>query len=431
MRNRLSLVAVFAALLPLAAGCARPDTAMQTGTLDRSCLVVLAADAGDDATARSLQEELRAGRMAGTAAERLGYRFVARARISNDPGYYTVAQQAAVCAESINRGDAAARLLRGHVLHQMHRFKEAESVARHLIGERQFVLDYGLLGDALMEQGRLDEAGEAYQKMINLKPFYQSYVRAAHLRWLKGDIDGAAQLAGQALKAASPRDPESVAWAYTRLASYALQQGRLRDARTFSEGALQYVPNYAAALLVQGRIFLADYKAAEATAVLERAARQNPLPEYQWALADALRLAGRTADTVAVEAELVRRGEAADPRTLALFLATRQSDNKTAVRLARRELDTRADLFTLDALAWALFAGGHAAEASAAMTRALHEGTQDGRLFVHAAAIAAAENREADAARWARKARALRFTLLPSELEVLDRVAGQPLARGN
>ena len=53
------------------------------------------------------------------------------------------------------------------------------------------------------------------------------------------------------------------------------------------------------------------------------------------------------------------------------------------------------------------------------MARALAEGTEDGRLFLHAAVIAAADGRPADAARWARKARTLRFTLLPSELGVL------------
>ncbi len=71
----------------------------------------------------------------------------------------------------------------------MHRFSEAEAIARRLVAVREFVLDYGLLGDVLMEQGRVAEAAGAYQKMIDLKPFYQSYTRAAHLRWLKGDLE--------------------------------------------------------------------------------------------------------------------------------------------------------------------------------------------------------------------------------------------------
>ena len=83
-----------------------------------------------------------------------------------------------------------------------------------------------------MEQGRLSEAGEAYQKMLDLKPFYQSYTRAAHLRWLKGDLDGATDASPSAISSASPRDPESSAWAWTRFSAYELQAGRLRDAAT-------------------------------------------------------------------------------------------------------------------------------------------------------------------------------------------------------
>ena len=110
----------------------------------------------------------------------------------------------ATCLEEQHPGDPAALLLRGHALHQLHRFHEAEAIARTLVTKREFVLDYALLGDALMEQGRLAEAAAAYQKMIDLKPFYQSYTRAAHLRWLTGDLDGAIELTHKAIATASP-----------------------------------------------------------------------------------------------------------------------------------------------------------------------------------------------------------------------------------
>ena len=51
-------------------------------------------------------------------------------------------------------------------------------------------------------------------------------------------------------------------------------------------------PDYAAALLARGRVLLAMKRTAEAVEALERAARLNPLPEYQWTLADALRASG-------------------------------------------------------------------------------------------------------------------------------------------
>jgi tetratricopeptide (TPR) repeat protein len=322
---------------------------------------------------------------------------------------------------SMQPDDPAALLLRGHVLHQMHRFSEAEAIARRLVAVREFALDFGLLGDVLMEQGRVTEAAGAYQKMIDLKPFYQSYTRAAHLRWLRGDLAGAIDLMRTAVKAASPRDPESIAWAYSRLAIYELQRGRLADASRMADASLRSVPDYAAALLARGRIQLAQKKPAEAVEALTHAARLNPLPEYQWALADALRLVNRADDAAALEHRLVREGALADPRTLALYLSTRQQDGGRAVTLARRELEKRADVFTLDALAWALASSGQLQEASTLMARALAEGTEDGRLFVHAAVIAAADGRRADAARWAEKARGLSFTLLPSELGVLRR----------
>ncbi len=378
---------------------------------------MIAAESRDDTEIAKLQEDLREQRAPARAAEQLGYRFISKARVTNDAGYYTVAEQAASCLESIQPSDPAALLLRGHVLHQLHRFREAEAIARRLVRLREFVLDFGLLGDVLMEQGRLAEAADAYQKMMDLKPFYQSYVRAAHLRWLKGDLDGAIEMMTAAVKAASPRDPESVAWAYARLATYHLQRGQFVEAERMIASSLQFVPDYAAALLVRGRIQLAQNQPAEALAPLEKAARLNPLPEYNWTLADALRSVNRIDDAIAVEQMVL--GDSGDPRTVALYLSTRQTDVEKAVDLARAELEKRSDVFTLDALAWALARTGRIEEASTVMARALAEGTQDGRLFLHAAAIAAAAGHPDDAARWAGKARTIRFTLLPSELGVL------------
>ena len=307
------------------------------------------------------------------------------------------------------------------MLHQLHRFHEAEQIARRLTVKREFVLDYGLLGDVLMEQGRLTEAAQAYQKMIDIKPFYQSFTRAAHLRWLKGDLEGAIELMRKAIAAASPRDPESIAWAHTRLAGYELQRGRLDDAARAADSALSYQPDYAAALLMRGRVFLAMKKTGDAVAAFSRAAQLNPLPEFQWALGDALRLQGDHDQADLVESELTSRGADADARTVALFLATRRAAVTKAVALAERELQTRADIFSLDALAWSLAAAGRTAEAQATMTRALAEGTEDGRLFLHAGVIAVAGDRRADARKWLKKAEALRSTLLPSELDELTK----------
>src|SRR5215211_6142426 len=158
------------AVLPLLGACHRPIPRSETPGLDPSCLIVVAAPAAGDADIAKLQEDVRQHRAAPRAAEQIGHRFVARARLKNDPDAYAVAEQAAACLASMQPDEPAALLLRGHVLHQMHRFGEAEAIARRLIGMREFVLDFGLLGDALMEQGRVEDAARAYQTMIDLKP---------------------------------------------------------------------------------------------------------------------------------------------------------------------------------------------------------------------------------------------------------------------
>jgi tetratricopeptide (TPR) repeat protein len=405
-------------------------TTTSTSAID-PCAAALAPAPGSsqDRAIVELQNEARLRADSRRALESLGYRYVARARVSSDPGDYTLAEQSAACLTSRYPDDAAAQLLRGHVLHQLHRFREAEEMARRLVARREFVLDYGLLGDALMDQGKLDEAAAAYQKMIDLKPFYQSYVRAAHLRWLKGDVENATALIRLAIQAASPRDRESVAWAYTRLAIYELQQGRVDEAAAAVDSALSYQPDYAAALLERGRVLVARDRPADAIAPLRRAAGLNPLPEFQWALADALRLTGQDREAERVERALVERGRYTDPRTLALFLATRRTSTADAVSVAEGELESRRDIFTLDALAWALAAAGRASEADAAMKRALAEGTEDGRLFLHAAVIAELQGRQLEASAFSTKATALRATLLPSERVELDlvrqRIAGR------
>jgi len=223
----------------------------------------------------------------------------------------------------------------------------------------------------------------------------------------------------------SARDTDSSAWTWARLALYELQAGRLDAAAAAAGTALEHENNHAGALLAQGRVLLAMNRVADAVDALRRAARLNPTPEYQWTLADALRLADLDADAAAVEGELLARGRATDPRTLALYLATRRIELPLAVALAEDERQVRGDVFTLDAHAWALAASGGLDEARRVMNQALAEGTRDARLFLHAGVIEAEAGRGAQARAWLEKAAPLKAMLLPSETaELTRRLAG-------
>ena len=395
----------------------------------RIVLTRLAGDAPLDRQIGELQTKVEAGTNRNALLERLGWAFVAKARLSSDPGFYTLAEQAAKVITRDVPDDPAALLLLGHIRDAQHRFAEAEAIARGLTARREFVFDYALLGDALMEQGKLSEAVEAYQKMVDLKPCLQTYSRVAHMRWLKGDLKGALGATRLAVSAGSSREPEPTAWAYTRLALYLLQDGDLTQAMTSTDLALQFAPDYAPALLMRGRLLLGQAKHEEAIAPLQRAAAISPLPDYLWPLADALRATGRDPEANEVEARLTATGPAADARTFAVFLATKRRDASVAQKLAVTELESRQDIFTHDAVAWAQLANGRVQEARDSIGLALAESTKDARLFYHAGAIAAAAGEGAEALQYFGEACSLEQMLLPSERQDLSRRSAALLAR--
>jgi len=305
------------------------------------------------------------------------------------------------------------------VLQNLHRFAESEQLARELVARRGLSYDFALLGDTLMEQGRLAEAVTAYQQMADLRPDPQAYTRIAHMRWLTGDLDGALAMMQAAADASSPADTDFAALINSRLASLQLQSGDTEGARQTCNEALALRPDYPPALLLRGKVALENDDIDAAIADLQLAAQKNPLPEYQWALADALRAASRGSEADAAEAHLCQRGADADPRSLALYLATRGEKTDLAVRLAEQELNTRADVFTHDALAWALSAAGRHNEARARMRQALAEGTRDARLFFHAAVIASRAGAAGEAKDFFARAVAGKDLLLPSEQSLL------------
>jgi len=152
------------------------------------------------------------------------------------------------------------------------------------------------------------------------------------------------------------------------------------------------------------------------------------LPEFRWTLYEALREAGHHEAAGKQEAALQQFGAIEDRRTFALFLATHCDVPETALRLALQELEQREDIFTLDAVAWALNCSGLNAEALDYSRRALAEGTQDARLYFHAGVIAARTGDGTRALELLNRARKIQQMLLPSEQQQLAKefVAIQP-----
>jgi tetratricopeptide (TPR) repeat protein len=74
-------------------------------------------------------------------------------------------------------------------------------------------------------------------------------------------------------------------------------------------------------------------------------------------------------------------------RDLALFYADHDTKLAQSLALARKEFEVRHDVYTWDALAWALYKNGKYQDAQDAIRHALRFGTKDPMLLFHAGMI--------------------------------------------
>jgi len=335
---------------------------------------------------------------------------IREARLTGDPGFYTLAESAVDCAMLRDPQDLAARRLRVHLLVQFHKFAEAEAAAQALQQgptKSANVLDYALYGDALMEQGKLDEAGVAYQAAVDIRPGLEMYDRIGWLRWLWGDVKGAFEMQALAVSAGSSLDPEPLAWVLTRMGWLHAITGQSSPQ---IDAALAALPDYPAAHFARGRVRLA---AGDVPGAIEDLKKAGPTVEATRALAEAgaTDAAGRPVAVSAVAQQ--------DPRGYAIFLSDSQTleDRKKAVDLLTAEVETRRDAVTLMALAYARFRSGSDHVICAAQARSvLATGIVEPRVLLQAGLILGATVPISDDAR-ALLGRALDSGpgLLPSE----------------
>ena len=347
--------------------------------------------------------------------EKLGWAYISLARRTYDYGYYNLALETSKCIKTKREDHNAALMLQAYVSHQLHNFKDAERLAQKLVLKRGYWFEYGLLGDALVEQGQLDAAESAYQSMMNQRPGPQVYSRAAHLRWLKGDLSGAIGMAKLTVETYGYGKSEVASWAKTKLGYYLLLNSEFTYAYKILKQTLELNNDYAPALFVKGRLHLAQDNPEEAISALKKAVELNPLAEYLWVLFEALETTGKYEEAQLVKSQFEKTAKIEDPRTYALFLASSTQEKALAIQLATEELEKRQDIFSHDAKAWSHYANNEIPQALNHIEIALANKTTDARLYYHAALIHFAANNNLQAGEWFNKAQDCLHMLLPSE----------------
>lgn len=349
--------------------------------------------------------------------------YMQKARETGDFSLNAKAEAALARAEQAEPGDYEALKLRAKLLLTFHRFGEALEVARHAQSSNPRDHDnYGAMVDALVELGDYDGAVAAAQSMVDLRPDTASYSRVSYLRELHGDTKGAIDAMRMAVEAASPNDPEGVAWCRVHLGDALAREGRAAEAEREYDHALYVFPDYHVALAAKARARLAAGDADAATQLYRRAIERVPLPDYAAALGDLYTKLGR-ADEAKRQYELVefveRSGaqEGTYTRQLALFWADHDTKLDEALAVARSESAARRDIYTADLLAWCLYKKGQYAEAKASSDEALRLKTRDPRLLFHAGMIADALGDRAAGAKYLRQALAINptFDVLQAE----------------
>jgi tetratricopeptide (TPR) repeat protein len=319
-----------------------------------------------------------------------------RARETSDVSFYTQGEDALKKSFEISPGNFDGERTAVWILLGKHEFPAALEKAKELNKQMpDDIMLYGFLTDANVELGNYDAAEQAAQWMLNLRPGNMPGItRAAYLRELFGDFDGALDLMNMAYQSTPPNETEDRAWILSQIGHLQLMSGKIAEADTTLQQALALFPRYHYALQNLAKVRVEQKRYADAVALLQQRYDDAHHAENLYDLAEAENLAGQTQEAkrdfaefeVKSLAESVKKDNSS--RELIFYYADYAHEPAKALNIAEQEFAWRHDVFTLDAYAWALHENGRDAEARTDIERALAVGIRDARMLRHAGEIA-------------------------------------------
>jgi tetratricopeptide (TPR) repeat protein len=318
-----------------------------------------------------------------------------RARETSDVNFYDQAEAALRQSFAISPDNFDGARIRVWLLLGKHEFAAALEEAKKLNQKMpDDVMVYGFLTDANAELGNYKDAETAAQWMLDLRPAnLPGLTRAAYLRELFGDIDGALDLMNTAFQSTPPNEVEDAAWIVTQMAHLKLVEGKIEEAEKLLKRALTMFPGYHYALGNLAKVRIEQKRYGEAVELLEQRYKAAPHAENLYELAEALRLAGKTTEAEAAFAEFEQKSLLETNRAdnsnheLISYYADYANEPAKALEVAKREFARRHDVFTMDSYAWALYVNGQYEEARKQIERALAVGIHDAKLLHHAREI--------------------------------------------
>lgn len=339
--------------------------------------------------------------------DRLGVAYLQKARETGDITYYHLAAKALEKSLDLESTHPEASLATKHlatVYYAEHRFGEALALAQKAIDlNPRDITPFALIGDARSEMGEYEKAWAAYRQLQNHAEVqsttsgvpYLEQSRESAESFLTGDTKAAIDHMRRAvdISVASRMAKESIAWSQFTLGENYLQLGDLANAKAAYADALRTFPDYHRALAGLAKVSSTEGHLTEAIELYKKAISVIPLPAYAAALGDTQAKAGNAIeakkryDLVEYIGRLNAFNQTVYNRELSVFYADHDIHLQQALELARKEFEVRHDIYTWDALAWALYKNSQPEQAAEAMKEALHLETQDALLLFHAGMI--------------------------------------------
>ncbi len=319
-----------------------------------------------------------------------------RARETSDPSFYNQGEAALQKSFAISPENFDGKRIQVWLLLGKHEFAAALEEAKKLNKRTpDDVTVYGFLTDANVELGNYADAENAANWMMKLRGANQpAATRAAYLRELFGDIDGALELMNMAYQSNAPSQAEDGAWILTQMAHLHLATGDTIQAEKELQQALAMFPGYHYALGNLAKVRIQQKRYGEAVSLLQQRYNAAPHAENLYELAVALQLAGRTDEANKAFAEFEQKslketniGDNSN-HELIMYYADYANAPDKALSVAEREIARRRDVHTLDCYAWALYKNGRYAEARKQIETALAVGVRDAQMYRHAGEIA-------------------------------------------
>jgi tetratricopeptide (TPR) repeat protein len=362
---------------------------------------------GTERVIQTMQSRVQRAPKDPVAYASLGAAFFQRARETGDVEDFQLAEQALNKSLALNNADFSAEpaySTMAEVCMGEHRFSDAITYAQKALALGSGDLSsFAIVGDANADMGEYERAAIAYSRLdisgesaAQPRNVYVRDSRTSYLKFVSGDTPGAIRLMQSAVAAGTEaRIPaENLAWLYYELGEYEFQAGDIGAANHAYLTALDIHPGDYRALAGLGKLRGNQGRYDEALKLYQSAIAIVPMPMYVSELGDMYNKAGNMAEAkkqyqlVEYIGMLGHINQVLHNRDLALFYADHDIKLDEALALARKEFEVRHDIYTWDALAWALYKNGKYQEASAAMEHALRPGTRDALLFFHAGMIA-------------------------------------------